>query len=155
MSIEVDYVRWETRALVEALMDSDTINWRRAYTIGHTRSYDEALEKDPDNAFKLGKTEDYQGGCVFKTLKEALEFLESSHFHDINWGDGKPRDPKNFSVYGLHLVNGYEDISEFDPVAKHHYLLIDSKFSKLPDYSYLTRPLSSILSELNSNETNR
>lgn len=40
-----------------------------AYTLGSEKAYDEALLNPP--AFKIGKSEDYTGGWVWKTLEEA------------------------------------------------------------------------------------
>jgi hypothetical protein len=99
-----------------------------AYTIGHTKSYNQALKEDPNDCFKVGRTFDYQGGWVWKTKEEAQAFIVSEDFLKVDWGDCKPRDPKNFSVYGLVLANGWDkDVIE----EEHNYLLHDSKFFSL------------------------
>lgn len=53
------------------------------YTIGHTSSY-EIYFKEQGVPKKLGRTEDYQGGSVWKTRKEAEDYC-----------------PENYSVYGV------------------------------------------------------
>jgi hypothetical protein len=101
-----------------------------AYTIGHTESYNKALVEDPDNCFKLGETEEYQGGWIWKTAKAAAEFIFSDEFLAVDWGDGLPRDPKKFSVYKVQLSNGWDDVT---PVPGHdgiHHLKVDSRFTR-------------------------
>lgn len=101
-----------------------------AYTIGHTESYNKALAENPDECFKLGETEDYQGGWIWKKAKDAAEFLFSKEFLAVDWGDGKPRDPKNFSVYKVQLSNGWADVTPVPGQDNIYHLLVDSKFTK-------------------------
>lgn len=79
-----------------------------AFTIGHTRSYDQGLLENPQLT-KLGKTEDYNGGWVWKNVEEAWSFIWSQDFLKVDWGDGKPRNPENFSVFGLMFSSWEED----------------------------------------------
>jgi len=101
-----------------------------AFTIGHTESYNKALAEDPDHCFKLGETEDYQGGWIWKTAKEAAAFIFSKEFLAVDWGDGLPRDPKKFSVYKVYLVNGWDDVTPVPGQDGIYHLKVDSKFSK-------------------------
>jgi len=101
-----------------------------AFTIGHTESYNQALANDPDNCYKLGETEDYWGGWIWKTAKEATNFLFSEKFLAVDWGDGLPRDPNKFSVYKVYLVNGWEDVTPVPGQDGVLHLKVDSKFSK-------------------------
>lgn len=101
-----------------------------AFTIGHTGSYNKALAEDPDNCFKLGESKDYQGGWIWKTAKEATAFIYSKDFLEVDWGDGKPRDPINFSVFKVFLTNGWEDVTAVPGKDKIYHLKIDSRFSK-------------------------
>lgn len=101
-----------------------------AYTIGHTESYNKALSEDPEHCFKLGETEDYQGGWIWETAKEAAAFIFSEGFLAVDWGDGKSRDPKNFSVYKVQLYNGWDDVTKVPGKDGIYHLKIDSKFTK-------------------------
>lgn len=101
-----------------------------AYTIGHTNSYNTALANDPDNCFKLGETEDYQGGWIWKTAKEATSFIFSKEFLEVDWGDGQPRAPENFLVYKVYLVNGWDDVTPVPGKDGIYHLRVDSRFSK-------------------------
>lgn len=101
-----------------------------AFTIGHTKSYNEALNNDPEHAYKLGATKDYEGGWIWKTAEEAQNFIQSDAFHKIDWGDGRSRNPVNFSVYKVLLVNGWKDVSSIPRENKIFNLLVDSRFIK-------------------------
>lgn len=99
------------------------------YTIGNTESYNKALNEHPHDAFKMGKRHDYDGGCVWKTIEEAKEYLASKAFLELKWPDGKPRDPKNFSVYAVTLENGWDvDVEYKGKDADFDCLKKDSQF---------------------------
>ncbi len=53
------------------------------YTIGHTENYEQAFLNN-DVVIKKGKTENYEGGSVWKTYEEA-----------------ERNKPEDFSVYGV------------------------------------------------------
>lgn len=109
-----------------------------AFTIGNTKSYDQSIQDDPNNCFKIGirsvddngKTWDYDGGWIWKTESEAQIFINSKEFLEVDWGDGLPRDPKKFSVYKVLLVNGWNDVSSEPGKDNIHHLLVDSRFTK-------------------------
>lgn len=101
-----------------------------AHTIGHTTSYEQCLKSSPDRAYKMGQHEDYEGGWIWKTAEEAEIFINSPAFLKVNWGDGKSRDPKDFSVFKVELVNGWDDVSAIPGEDGVYNLLVDSKFSK-------------------------
>ena len=101
-----------------------------AFTIGNTKSYEEAFRNHPNDAFKLGKTDDYEGGFIWKTAAEAEDFIRSPAFLKIDWGDGRPRLPEDFSVFRVFLANGYEDISAVPNEDGAHYLLVNSRFDR-------------------------
>jgi len=99
------------------------------YTVGHTDSYDQLL-LEKDNVNKMGKTETYPGGWVWKSSEDAAAFLKSPYWDAIDWGDGKSRDPSTFSVYCLQLPNNWEEdtyVSEEATKAGANLLLIDVK----------------------------
>jgi hypothetical protein len=106
------------------------------YTIGDTKSYDQALSSvsNPQYVYKLGAYAEeygsYEGGCIWKTPQEAEAFIHSPTFLQIDWGDGKSRDPKDFSVYQVGLVNDWSDISANTGENGYYYLLVDSRLSK-------------------------
>lgn len=95
-----------------------------AFTIGHTGSYTKALTQPP--VTKIGRTEDYPGGAAFRTVEEAKAFLHSETWDTIDWGDGKPRDAKNFSVYSLTLPGSWEESTYQLPGEEFHCLSCDA-----------------------------
>lgn len=101
-----------------------------AFTIGNTKSYDKALLTDPDNCRKVGKCDDYEGGYIWKTEKEALDFIWSEEFLKIDWGDNLTRPPEKFSVYKVELANGWDDVSPIPGKDGVLCLLTDSRFYK-------------------------
>ena len=101
-----------------------------AYTIGNTKSYDEALVSDPYHCQKIGKKHDYDGGWIWKTAEEAEAFIHSEEFLKIDWGDGKARTPNKFSVYKVMLVHGWDDVSPIPGEDGIYNLLVDSEFRK-------------------------
>src|SRR6266699_3650809 len=95
-----------------------------AYTVGHTASYHEVITTEP-NPTKIGCTSDYEGGWVWRSIEEAQTFLNSDAWFQVDWGDGKLRDPKQFSAYGVVLPNGWEqDVIVEDGMG---HLLVDAK----------------------------
>lgn len=102
-----------------------------AYTIGHTQSYKTAIKDNPKNCLKLGKNKDYAGGWIWKTSKEAEEFLDSLEFMEVKWEDGKSRNPRKFSVFKVILANGFEKDTAPIPGTNRFNLLVDSKFEEL------------------------
>lgn len=96
-----------------------------AYTLGSTKNYDEALKLDPTTK-KLGKNEDYEGGWVWKSKEDAEIFLQSQNFLEIDWGDGKCRNPNDFSVYGL-FINDWEIDTCNSENDNNYHLLIDAQ----------------------------
>ncbi len=101
---------------------------RDAFTVGHTKSYDQSLLEEPGTK-KVGKRDDYEGGWVWKTAGEARAFLAYSRSTGgLHLGDDDWRNPDDFSVYLLQLPTGWAtDVSsEPDPIDKVHRLLTDS-----------------------------
>jgi hypothetical protein len=100
-----------------------------AYTIGNTKNYNQSLkENPPETCLKVGRGEGYQGGWVWLTKEEAQSFIDSEDFLKVVWGDGKPRNPKDFQPYGLRLVNDFDDIVKEN---NQYFLLKDSQFFAL------------------------
>lgn len=94
-----------------------------AYTIGATQIYDICLRHNKQT-HKLSKEKDYNGAYVWKTVKEAKRFLNSEEFLKINWGNGRSREPKDFSVYQIKLPNCWdEDVFSENGI---NYLLSDA-----------------------------
>ena len=102
------------------------------FTLGNTKSYNEAIKDNP-NIKKLGKTENYEGGWVWKTKQEAVDFLNSDQFDQVDWGDGKTRNRDNFSVCGLEINCWRNDVSLIPFSDGVHRLLVDSKLFVLED----------------------
>jgi len=102
-----------------------------AFTLGSTKNYNESLLADRETK-KCGKSEDYDGGWVWKSEKEAIEFLHSSDFLKVDWGDGKSRNPNNFSVYGV-IINNWEKDTYCSDKDNQFHLLIDAKIITLQD----------------------
>ena len=56
------------------------------YTLGHTKNYNKEF-KDHGEFSKLGKTEDYPGGIIFKTKEDADTWRKSAYkTHWSAWG---------------------------------------------------------------------
>jgi hypothetical protein len=96
-----------------------------AFTIGSTKNYIESITNNT-SAKKLGKSEDYLGGWVWKTREEAEQFIRSNQFLKTDWGDGKLRDPNCFSVFGL-LINDWDSDTYKSTEDGQYHLLIDAK----------------------------
>lgn len=77
------------------------------YTVGHTKTYDDRLESN-DTIFKLGKSTDYSGGIVFKSINDALSTLEK-------WEDG--------DQYSVYLLDTVEENIYLEKKDNHFYLL--------------------------------
>jgi hypothetical protein len=60
------------------------------YTIGHTENYNKALL---ENAVvnKLGKTDDYEGGIIFREYEQAEQYIQEQDYQDL------------YSVYGVYI----------------------------------------------------
>jgi len=90
---------------------------KTAYTIGNQASYDEALSAKRE-VTKLGRGDDYSGGCCWPTYKEALEWVN------------KNKDELSFTpkIYCLILPNGWEEDTTDDTckLKGHHSLLVDA-----------------------------
>jgi hypothetical protein len=100
-------------------------NPREAYTVGFTTSYDQALaEEEPP--YKIGRNEEYDGGWVWKTAKDAYTWLHKTDGFVI---EGTIRNPDQFSVYLLELPSNWEaDVSPRPHPDDHvHRLLNDSR----------------------------
>lgn len=54
------------------------------FTVGHEESYERYFEEQENLPRKLGRTEDYVGGSVWKTVQEAQKYC-----------------PKDYKVYGV------------------------------------------------------
>lgn len=78
-----------------------------AFTIGRTKSYDEALAKDPDDVWKG------EGGWIFKTQEDAEGFLKRNQGKVFD--DGGFTLDETFSIYGLELTDAWEDYVGDDP----------------------------------------
>lgn len=81
------------------------------YTIGHTESYERyfAEQKQP---VKVGRTDDYPGGCVWRTRHEAEEYC-----------------PDGYSVYGVEA--DWEEGTEPNEIEPWRDLLRDAPLIQL------------------------
>lgn len=97
----------------------------KAYTIGHTKSYDTSLASS-NPVHKIGRREedDYAGGWVWLKYEEAESFLKA----DELMIDGVKRNTADFSIYELELTGDYNDNISMD-VDKYgiHHLLHDAR----------------------------
>ena len=85
-----------------------------AYTIGNSKVYDENLKKH-HKLFKSGKNSFYEGGWVWKTIKEARTFIQISSLSFLA------------EVYEIQLPNGWEqDVSLLPGEDGVHNLLVDA-----------------------------
>lgn len=89
---------------------------KTAYTIGNQASYDEALDTEPV-VHKIGRTEDYSGGCCWATYKEALEWMNKNK-------STLPYTPK---VYSLILPNGWKEDTTNDTYESNGYYSLLNK----------------------------
>ena len=94
------------------------------YTFGRTKGYDEHLctQVAPK---KMGKQDDYAGGSVWRTRKEAQAFVDSlPNKYCPNWK------AEDFSVYGVN-ANWETDVYKGEPEALWHSLWKDAPLVKL------------------------
>lgn len=88
-----------------------------AYTIGDMDSYEAALDTS-ESVWKLGRTEDYGGGWVWRTAPEAQAFISTVTF------------PAR--VYGLILPTGWDsDVGPVNPADGVHVLLVKAQVIRL------------------------
>ena len=78
---------------------------RRAYTLGHSESYDRGLrEQVPGKPLlKQGRGDNYSGGWIWETEATAQAFLNSPRFAAAFPG----RDSREFAVYEVELPTGW------------------------------------------------
>jgi len=70
-----------------------------AYTIGCAESYSQGLCQEK-TLRKLGRTDNYDGGAVFRSKESAQKFIDDNNY-------------KWYAVFGLTLPNGWEtDVDE-------------------------------------------
>lgn len=90
------------------------------YTLGNPDSYEKALdemEAKGQSLFKIGRTNDYLGGCVFKTAKEAAFYAEENEC--------------SYIPYKLKLPNGWEqDVDDSLEKADYYCLLVDAEIMR-------------------------
>ncbi len=110
-------------------LDGKEISMILVFTLGSTKSYNEAIINNP-NTRKIGKYDDYDGGWVWQNRKATEEFLNSVAFRHVDWGDGKPRNPENFSVYGV-LINDWSADTYQSQKDQQHHLLVDAQLIML------------------------
>lgn len=60
------------------------------YTVGPARTYKAKLEVW-GNLSKVGRTENYKGGCAFQTIEAAQRFIQEK----------MPQEPSKYAVFGL------------------------------------------------------
>lgn len=95
---------------------------RIAYTMGNKKSYDGAFVGLANGKIpslkKLGRNENYSGGCCWPTYKEAAEYI-AINLHEI------PYEP---AIYGILLPNSWEEDTSDDTYEKEGFysLLADS-----------------------------
>ena len=81
-----------------------------AYTIGNVRSYDKDLV-EKENLYKVGRSEDYPGGWVWKTIEEVQQFIKKTvlnfqvGIYEIelpnDWATDVSQEPGKDGVYNL------------------------------------------------------
>lgn len=95
------------------------------YTIGNKEKYDQWLiecERRKDTMMKMGRTEDYPGGTVWRTIDEAYAYLE----------ENAERLEYTPEIYGISLIYGWEnDVSSEPNEDGFHYLLVDRPIFRL------------------------
>ena len=100
------------------------------YTIGRTTSYNQAFEEE-EIVKKLGKSNDYIGGWIWRTQEEAEHFLWSDYFLNVNWGAEIYRQPVDFSVYGV-IINNWDQDVYLSNTDNQYHLINDSVLIKIP-----------------------
>jgi len=89
-----------------------------AFTLGNPNSYEVAIDKHPDIT-KLGRTGDYDGGCVFRTAKDAA--------------DSSLAEKYGYRVYGLILPNGWNQDVDISKEAEERFcrLINDARIVRI------------------------
>ena len=89
------------------------------FTIGRKLAYDVALD-DPteEHPMKLGRSENYVGGSVWKTVLQAQRYAAHKKL-------------KGFAVYGV--LADWDKDTEKSKDGPYHDLLTDSEFVRVPD----------------------
>lgn len=85
------------------------------YTLGRKSVYDIHIEHNPQ-AMKIGRTEDYPGGSVWRTPEEARQYLADKNLDD-------------FDVYGVEA--DWEKDTEPAKDGPFHDLLGDARLVRL------------------------
>lgn len=93
-----------------------------AYTMGNKSNYDKSLNTEPV-VTKIGRTDDYSGGCCWPTYNEAAEWIEK-HSKDI---------PYTPEIYVISLPNCWQEDTSRDTYEDEgfHSLLTDAPVSFL------------------------
>jgi len=95
----------------------------KAYTLGHHVSYEKYItEMQAKNqpVLKVGRTDSYLGGCVFKTQEEAVQYASANDL--------------DYVPYELKLPNGWEqDVDCTLEKADHFCLLNDAEIIRISD----------------------
>lgn len=84
-----------------------------AWTVGNKVSYDTALaerEMQGQPVRKVGRTEDYEGGCVFRNKEAAQAFIDANDFP--------------YDVYGLILPGPWDEVVDSSKEAEVGYSLL-------------------------------
>lgn len=77
-----------------------------AFTVGKKDLYDQFMDEHPEDAKKLGKTDEYPGGWVFPDHREAkkcADFLTKGGHAQFGLPEGK------YGVYQIHLPHSWEE----------------------------------------------
>lgn len=92
-----------------------------AFTLGNPDSYEKALDEKKakgEPLFKIGRTNDYLGGIVFKTQEEAVKYAKDHGY--------------SYIPYKLTLPNGWEqDVDDSLEKADYFCLLTDAEITRI------------------------
>jgi len=100
-----------------------------AYTIGHAESYRVALKKRAIHGkplFKVGRTSEYEGGCVFRNISIAIYGLKT-HFKD------------GYSIFLLQLPKPWDVCVDASTEAKLGYGLLLEDAIILEEHKFLLK----------------
>jgi len=90
------------------------------FTLGNHESYEKALDEMEAKGkplLKVGRTDDYLGGCVFKTIEDAKKYAKESGY--------------DYVPYRLKLPNGWEqDVDDSLEKAEYFCLLNDAEIMR-------------------------
>lgn len=95
-----------------------------AFTIGNTESYERGLQEAQQTRkplLKIGRTDDYDGGAVFRTPDDAQAFINRHNYP--------------YSVYQLTLGSEGEIDWSHETELGYGFLLVSSPISKIIDLS--------------------